>query len=84
MTDAALARGARGPAVRALQVRLSAHGFGRLTATGEFDAGTEAAVRTAQRDLGLAVDGVAGPPLLAALGAAPCPTALALTGWGAL
>lgn len=85
MTSRPLARGAEGADVRALQVALVAGRFARLSATGVFDATTEAALRTAQRALGVPVSGRVCPATTAALAAHRPPTdELALTGWGSL
>ena len=55
-----LRRGARGEAVRGLQNRLRAIGVYQGEADGVFGAGTETAVKTAQRKFGLEADGVVG------------------------
>ena len=60
-----LAEGAQGSEVTAVQKALG------LSASGAFDAKTEAAVERFQRSKGLAVDGVVGPQTKAALGLAP-------------
>lgn len=64
-----LRRGAAGEAVRDLQRNLSALGY-PLAADGMFGEATQKAVRAFQRDHGLAVDGIAGPRTLAAVGGA--------------
>lgn len=56
-----LRRGDRGAAVKELQVKL------KLTADGIFGAGTEAALRAAQRAKGIVPDGIAGPKTWAVL-----------------
>jgi Putative peptidoglycan binding domain/D-alanyl-D-alanine carboxypeptidase len=65
-----LRRGSSGPAVAALQERLNRDhpDFSHLVVDGDFGPATEAAVREFQRRAGLAVDGVAGPRTLTALG----------------
>jgi len=61
-------RGSRGAAVKTLQQRLNALGYGWLTVDGIFGAHTDSAVRTFQRKhRGLAVDGIVGPKTWAAL-----------------
>lgn len=68
----ALAPGARGDAVVALQRRLRARGFQVATATGVYDDETLHSVTALQKLHGLAPDGVAGPAVLDLLaGAAP-------------
>jgi putative peptidoglycan binding protein/rare lipoprotein A (RlpA)-like double-psi beta-barrel protein len=65
-----LGTGASGEDVRTLQRILRAKGYGRIAATGTFDATTEQAVRRFQAAAGLAVDGIVGPrtrPALVAL-----------------
>lgn len=62
-----LRRGARGDAVRALQIALTARGY-PLAADGAFGPATERAVRAFQSRSRLAVDGIAGPATMAALG----------------
>jgi hypothetical protein len=65
-----LREGAQGPDVRTLQSILTARGYGRIPRTGVFDARTTAAVKTFQREAGLAPDGAVGPqtrPKLVAL-----------------
>ena len=62
-----LRRGARGEAVRALQIALTARGHA-LQADGVFGPATERAVKAFQARSGLAVDGIAGPATMAALG----------------
>jgi hypothetical protein len=56
-----LAAGASGADVTTLQRILLAKGYRPLSATGTFDAATDAAVRRFQRDARLSVDGVVGP-----------------------
>ncbi len=65
---AELRRGTRGEAVRDLQQRLGA--LGRAVApddAGEFESGTETAVRTFQTERGLRADAIVGPDTWAAL-----------------
>jgi lysozyme family protein len=61
-----LARGARGPDVRSMQLDLIATGK-RIAVDGIFGPGTESAVRTFQRLQGLSVDGIVGPHTRAAM-----------------
>ncbi len=63
-----LARGARGEAVRDLQAKLMALGYG-TRADGLFGPATERVVKAFQSAYGLAADGIAGPLTLAALAA---------------
>lgn len=72
--------GDRGDPVRSLQSQLVALGYmspfrasGARSIDGIFGAQTDAAVRTAQRAFGLAVDGIVGPKTRAALGMDPAP-----------
>ena len=67
---ATLRRGARGEEAEALQQQLKALGYYDGPLDGDFGPGTEAAVKAFQQAQGMAVDGVAGPNTLAALGAA--------------
>lgn len=60
-TGQVLKRGDKGLAVRDLQVMLQAAGFDPGQPDGIFGQRTEQAVRAAQKELGLVVDGVAGP-----------------------
>ncbi|RVW00017.1 murein L,D-transpeptidase [Mesobaculum littorinae] len=60
-----LERGDSGQAVLALRDRLREMGYLGRTATGLYDAEIEAAVRAAQSDFGLTVDGVAGETTIA-------------------
>ncbi|HEY8347746.1 MAG TPA: polysaccharide deacetylase family protein [Symbiobacteriaceae bacterium] len=62
-----LRHGDRGPEVAALQQTLKAAGFNPGVVDGIFGSRTEAAVREAQKALGVTVDGIAGPVTLAAL-----------------
>lgn len=64
--EAALGRGARGGAVRQLQVWLTALGH-PVAADGVFGPLTAAAVRRFQKEHGLAADGIAGPRTKAAI-----------------
>jgi hypothetical protein len=64
-----LRRGAKGPAVAALQRFLSHLGYA-LVADGDFGRNTEHAVRAFQSAMGLQVDGVAGPQTKQAIAAA--------------
>ncbi len=75
----ALARGAVGWDVAALQFLLAWHGFPSATIDGGLGTRTERALLRFQRWAGLNVDGVAGPSTFAALRRAParCPIALA-------
>jgi peptidoglycan hydrolase-like protein with peptidoglycan-binding domain len=66
--DKALSLGDRGPEVAALQRALNAKAAAGLDADGDFGRATMAAVMAFQSAQGLAVDGVAGPKTLAALG----------------
>jgi len=52
-------QGSTGPAVRAVQSQLNAHGSS-LTVDGVFGSGTTSAVRSFQSSHGLAVDGIVG------------------------
>ncbi len=56
-----LRSGSRGPAVKALQQRLTQLGFNTKGADGGFGPNTAAAVRAFQRSRGLGADGVVGP-----------------------
>lgn len=70
MSGGLLRAGAKGPAVTALQQRLVA--FGQpIGVDGDFGPGTERALRAVQAQLGLDVDGVAGPRTQAALSRSP-------------
>ena len=75
-----LRRGARGDEVMALQTALTARGY-PLAADSIFGPATEAAVKAFQRRAGLAVDGIAGPLTLAALGRGG--TTAGASGWWA-
>lgn len=66
-----LGAGDAGPAVRALQARLTALGFSTGGVDGRFGPETDAAVRAFQQARGLAVDGLVGPLTRQALAAAP-------------
>ena len=68
--------GAEGPQVTALQQRLVAFGQ-QIAVDGDFGRGTEAALRAVQAQLGVDVDGVAGPRTLAALSRSPSAAAAA-------
>lgn len=64
--DAVLRLNSHGPAVRDLQTKLAGLGYmdgtgQRLTADGSFGPATDAAVKSFQRDQGLADDGIVGP-----------------------
>lgn len=63
-----LQQGMTGASVRALQTALNKAGFGPLTVDGVFGPATTGAVRSYQRNKGLAVDGIAGPATWAKLG----------------
>ena len=78
-----LRRGSSGDAVSDLQTALSAAGYA-LQVDGRFDERTEATVRKFQRDRGLAVDGIAGPRTLTALGDALSPVARLRRWWAQL
>lgn len=78
-----LRRGSSGDAVSDLQLALSAAGYA-LQADGRFDERTEAALRRFQRDRGLAVDGIAGPRTLSALGDTLSPIARLRRWWARL
>jgi hypothetical protein len=69
VTQALLAEGSAGDAVRDLQQNLCALGY-PLAVDGIFGKDTEEAVRAFQRDHGLGADGVVGPKTLAAVGEA--------------
>ena len=69
--DAALAPGASGRRVVALRNRLIAMGHLRPTASAEYDAALESAVRRFQIDHGLPPDGVAGEATLAEINVPP-------------
>jgi hypothetical protein len=56
-----LGRGDRGDDVRAFQVLLNVKGLARLQADGDFGPATEAAVKAAQRAVGVDPDGLVGP-----------------------
>jgi hypothetical protein len=75
-----LRRGSSGDAVVNLQIALSAAGYA-LQADGRFDERTEAALRRFQLDRGLAVDGIAGPRTLSALGDTLSPIARLRRWW---
>lgn len=55
-----LCKGMNGADVTALQALLVAHGYGMTAVNGVFSDSTDKAVRSYQRDKGLAVDGIAG------------------------
>ena len=61
-------RGSRGEEVRQIQTALQNRGYDPGSVDGIYGERTEAAVRRFQADQGLAVDGIAGPDTLAALG----------------
>jgi hypothetical protein len=69
-TRPVLSKGARGPAVTELQVRLTTRypAYNHYAPTGYFGDATDAGVREFQRRSGLTVDGVVGPKTWAALG----------------
>jgi peptidoglycan hydrolase-like protein with peptidoglycan-binding domain len=60
-SDPTLRNGSRGIAVRGLERRLIAAGFGVDDVDGHFGGQTEAAVRAFQERYGLEVDGIVGP-----------------------
>lgn len=62
-----LCKGMNGADVTALQALLVAHGYGMTAVNGVFSDSTDKAVRSYQRDKGLAEDGVAGDNTWAAL-----------------
>jgi peptidoglycan hydrolase-like protein with peptidoglycan-binding domain len=66
--------GARGPAVLALQQRLSALGYWLGTPDGSFGDATQQAVFALQKVAGITPDGVVGPQTAAALARGPLPT----------
>ncbi|WP_313221963.1 N-acetylmuramidase family protein [Stutzerimonas nitrititolerans] len=66
-----LSNGSRGLAVRNLQAALALAGF-KIQVDGDFGDNTEAVVAAYQRNVGLVVDGVAGPKTLAALAGKDC------------
>lgn len=68
-TTALLKKGSEGDAVRNLQNNLISLGYscGSAGADGDFGSGTEAAVRSFQKDKGLQIDGIAGPATLTAI-----------------
>lgn len=74
LTD--LARGAKGPAVSALQQALNRAGF-HLAVDGDFGPQTEQAVRDFQQQHGLKADGIAGPKTKAALATGTAAPAIA-------
>jgi peptidoglycan hydrolase-like protein with peptidoglycan-binding domain len=63
---AVLRNGSSGKDVRDLQALINARGYGHVVVDGAFGDKTEAAVRSAQRALGVTVDGVWGPKTAAA------------------
>ena len=60
--------GSRGEEVRRIQQKLTSLGYFTSAIDGIYGTRTQSAVRSFQRDRGLAVDGIAGPKTLAALG----------------
>lgn len=60
-SDPTLRNGSRGIAVRGVERRLIAAGFGVDEVDGHFEGQTEAAVRAFQQRYGLEVDGIVGP-----------------------
>ena len=60
--------GSRGEEVRRSQQKLTSLGYFSSAIDGIYGTRTQSAVRSFQRDRGLAVDGIAGPKTLAALG----------------
>ena len=60
--------GSRGEEVRRIQQKLTSLGYFSSAIDGIYGTRTQSAVRSFQRDRGLAVDGIAGPKTLAALG----------------
>ncbi|MFQ5567853.1 MAG: peptidoglycan-binding protein, partial [Paracoccaceae bacterium] len=62
-----LRRGDEGPQVLLLQRALAARGFSPGALDGDFGPRTQAALTAFQRHAGLALDGRAGPQVLAAL-----------------
>ncbi len=71
--------GSRGAEVKAIQQRLTDLGLFSGKIDGIFGPVTEAAVKKFQKQKGLAVDGIAGPKTLAALGINPAVVAPAVT-----
>lgn len=63
-----LKRGSQGSTVRTLQSRLKEWGYYSGAVDGVYGSGTEAAVKKFQKKHGLAVDGIAGPATLRAIG----------------
>ena len=76
----ALERGDRGPAVAALQARLSRLGYWLGAADGNFGLTTEQAVYALQKAAGLTADGVYGPKTAAALDKGVLPRARSASG----
>ena len=72
-SPSSLARGAKGPAVRALQERINALGFGPIGTDGDFGPGTVDALRRFQEATGLPVTGALDEATAARL-AEPWPT----------
>ncbi len=75
-----LERGDRGPAVAALQARLSRLGYWLAAADGNFGLTTQQAVYALQKAAGLTADGVYGPKTAAALDKAVLPRARSASG----
>lgn len=75
-----LERGDRGPAVAALQARLSRLGYWLAAADGNFDLTTQQAVYALQKAAGLTSDGVYGPKTAAALDEGVLPRARSASG----
>ena len=68
-TEPLLRNGSKGLPVRRLQKRMQLAGFAIAEVNGRFGSKTEAAVRTLQKEAGLAVDGVVGPKTWAVVNA---------------
>ncbi len=67
-SSSVLKRGSQGSTVRTLQTRLKEWGYYKGSVDGVYGSGTEAAVKQFQKKHGLAVDGIAGPATLRAIG----------------
>ncbi len=67
-SSSVLKRGSQGSTVRTLQTRLKEWGYYKGSVDGVYGSATEAAVKQFQKKNGLAVDGIAGPATLRAIG----------------